>query len=178
MRPTDSRKGGVVAGVLTVLLSLVLLAVIGAVLCGWYIARNVRVEETRTGHGKTVKIETPVGSLHVQERRSADARELGVPAYPGARLSERDGKLVDLDFDFGNGRKQVGIRAADFITDDNVDKVLAYYRKELPHWIVANKRHGFEMKYSEDGFKRFIHIREENGHTRIGIAQVAEDETN
>jgi hypothetical protein len=117
-----------------------------------------------------------MGSLHVQERGATDPKALGVPAYPGARLSERDAKLVDLDFDFGENHKQFGIRSADFVTDDSVEKVLEFYRKELPHWIVATKRRGgFEMKYSEDGYKRFIHIREDNGHTHINIAQVSED---
>lgn len=178
MRPIHRRRGGVVAGVLTALLVLVVLAVAGAIFTAWYVAHNVRIQETQTDRGKTVRIETPLGSMQVKEGHQADPKALGIPEYPGARPSERQGKRVNLDFDFGDAHKTVGIRAAEFVTDDSADKVVAWYRHELPHWIVASKRRGFEMKYSEDGYKRFIAIREEDGHTHIGIAQVTDDGEN
>jgi hypothetical protein len=57
--------------------------------------------------------------------------------------------------------------------------VTEFYRHQLPHWIVSEKRHGgLQMEYSEDGYKRFVAIRERDGRTRIGLASMGEPASN
>ena len=49
---------------------------------------NINVRKRGEGQDKKVDIETPVGGLHI--RKDADARDVGVPIYPGARRKEKD----------------------------------------------------------------------------------------
>jgi hypothetical protein len=165
----------VVSGVLIALLVLIGLAVAGAVLGGLYLAHNVRVEKSEFGRGKWVEVSTPFGSVRVQESGRLDPVKAGIPVYPGATTEELESKSVSVELDFGSEHKEVTFIGAHYATDDPVDKVVEFYRKELPHWIVAHKGHArFQMQYSEQGYKRFIGIRERHGHTRITLAQVGE----
>jgi hypothetical protein len=69
--------------------------------------------------------------------------------------------------------------AAEYSTDDSVDKVKEFYHRELPHWIFSKSRRGhLQMEYTEDGYKRIIAIHEEDGRTRIGLASVGEPASN
>ena len=170
-----SQRGGVVSGVLIALLVLIGLAVAGAVLGGLYLARNIRVEETESGRGKTVEVSTPFGSLRVNQSGRLDAAKAGIPVYPGAATEEWESKSVNLELDFGSEHKEVSFTGAHYSTADPADKVVEFYRKELPHWIVAHKGRGkVQMEYSEHGYRRFIGIDGRKGRTRIVLAQVGE----
>lgn len=171
------RRGGVLAGILLGILALAVLLVAGVVFIAWFFAEHVRVQETAGEHGRTVRVETPVGSVRVRERARPGAGSLGVPVYPGARLSESDSKLVNVELDFGPRSQELGITAAVYTSDDPVEKVVEFYRRQLPHWIVAQKRRGgFQMEYTEGGYKRMIAIHRDDGRTRIAIAQIGEPE--
>lgn len=166
------RKGGILAGLLIGLLVLVVLFIAGSIILGVFIARNVRVQETSSADGKTVHIETPVGSMRVREQAKADPRDLGLPVYPGAIAVSAQGKMVNLELKLGDNEKGFDIVAADYATPDPVDKVSAFYRKELPRWTVSSHRGSVKMQSSEDGSKRIIAIRQEGGRTRISLVQI------
>lgn len=178
MNRLRSQRGGVLSGVLIALLVLIGLAVAGVVLGGLYLAHNIRVEESRSERGKSVEVSTPFGSVRVEESGRLDPAKAGIPVYPGATAEERKGKSVSLELDFGSEHKEVTIIGAHYTTSDPVEKVLEFYRKELPHWIVAKKRRGWvQMEYSEQGYKRFVGIGEQGSRTRIVLAQVGEPPT-
>jgi hypothetical protein len=165
----------VIQGVLIALLVLIGLAVAGAILSGIYLAHNVRVERSASGPDKWVEVSTPFGTVRVQEGGRLDPARAGIPVYPGAATEEVESKSVSLELDFGSGHKEVTFIGAHYVTGDPVDKVVEFYRKELPHWIVAHKGHArFQMEYSDQGYRRFIGIREHHGQTRITLAQVGE----
>jgi hypothetical protein len=71
-----------------------------------------------------------VGDLHVGEQ--ADVRDIGVTLYPGAKPAPKE----DSDKENANVNLSVSgfslkVAAAEFISDDAPDKIIAYYDKEL-----------------------------------------------
>jgi len=80
---------------------------------------------------KQVDIKSPVGDLHVSEQ--ADIRDAGLTLYPGARPAPKDSnedkKSANVNLSVpGFSMKVV---AAEFLSDDGPDKIIAYYDKEL-----------------------------------------------
>jgi hypothetical protein len=78
-----------------------------------------------------VDIKSPMGDLHVSEQ--ADIREAGLTLYPGAKPAPKDNgddkKSANVNLSIpGFSLKVV---AAEFLSDDAPDKVIAYYDKEL-----------------------------------------------
>jgi hypothetical protein len=91
---------------------------------------KIQVDKSKNGQDKNVKIDTPLGGIHVRKDDTA-AAEMGVPVYPGAALSaDHDGdKSADIHFGFGDW--QLRVRVVRYRTSDNPDKVLAFYQKAL-----------------------------------------------
>ncbi len=174
----NRRAGGILAGLLIGLLALVVLLVAGSIVLGLFIAHNVRVEEVSSGRGKVVRVETPVGSMRVREHSGANSRHLGLPIYPGAVATSDKGKMVDFEVKLGDNQRGFDVVAADYTTADPVEKVTAFYRNELPHWILSARDGHVEMRYSEDGYKRVVAIREKGGLTRISLVQIGEPQEN
>jgi hypothetical protein len=91
---------------------------------------------------KHVDIKSPIGDLHVSEQ--ADIRDSGLTVYPGAKPAPKDdsdekkGANVNLSLP-GFSMKVV---AAEFVSDDAPDKILAYYDKELPKYGKPIQCHG------------------------------------
>jgi hypothetical protein len=91
---------------------------------------------------KHVDIKSPIGDLHVSEQ--ADIRDAGLTIYPGATPAPKDNgddkKSADVNLSLpGFSLKVV---AAEFISNDTPDKVLAYYNKELPKYGKLIRCHG------------------------------------
>src|SRR5579864_1282620 len=179
MERRHSERGGVLAGVLAAFLILAALAVVGVFMAGVYVADNIHVQKTRGSNGETVQIETPIGSMRVQEHKKLDPKLIGVPLYPGAVREDHDGGAASFDFSYESAHKEFSVLAAKFSTDDSVDKVKEFYHRELPHWIISQKRNGhFQMEYTAEGYKRFVAITEEHGRTFIALASVGEPAAN
>src|SRR6202790_4619510 len=89
-----------------------------------------------------VDIKSPVGDLHVSE--DADIRDAGLTIYPGAKPAPKDNsddkKSANVNLSVpGFSLKVV---AAEFLSDDAPDKVIAYYKKELKKKGNPIKCHG------------------------------------
>ena len=89
-----------------------------------------------------VDIKSPLGDLHVSEE--ADIRDAGLTLYPGARPAPKDNgddkKSANVNLSVpGFSLKVV---AAEFLSDDAPDKVVAYYNKELPKYGKPIQCHG------------------------------------
>jgi hypothetical protein len=78
-----------------------------------------------------VDIKSPLGDLHVSE--DANIRDAGLPLYPGAKPAPKDDsddkKSANVDLSIPGFKLKVV--AAEFISDDGPDKIIAYYDKEL-----------------------------------------------
>ena len=80
---------------------------------------------------KNVDIKSPVGDLHVSEQ--ADIRDAGLSLYPGAKPAPKedgdDKKSANVNLSLpGFSLKVV---AAEYLSDDGPDKIIAYYNKDL-----------------------------------------------
>ncbi len=179
MNRNSSQRGGALAGVLAAFLILAALAVVGVFLAGMYVAENIHVEKTRNAKGETVQVDTPIGSMHVQEHTKFDPKLIGVPVYPNAIREDDDNHAAAVDFSFDSGHKEFTFLAANYSTADSVDKVKEFYHHELPHWMIMQRRTGtVHMEYTEDGYKRIIVVSEKQGRTWIGLASVGEPASN
>jgi hypothetical protein len=176
---TRTERGGVLGVVLAVILGVAVLGVMAFFFAGIYVARSIHVEKAETAEGESVRISTPMGGLRVEKRENLDPEQLGIPIYPGAIQQSKSGHSADLELDFGDKHKEVTIAALKYSTSDPADKVLEFYRKELPHWIISRKRHNrFRIEYTEGGYKRIIGIRERGRRTEIALASVGEPAVN
>jgi hypothetical protein len=94
-------------------------------------ACSISVKKDQTGQDKRVDIETPVGALHVDEQ--ADARDTGLPVYPGARLKPKDdsGEGKSANVNISSGLFGLKVVAAEYQSDDAPQKLIAYYKNQL-----------------------------------------------
>ena len=88
-------------------------------------ACTVDVKDRGDDGSAKVDIKTPVGGIHVDE--NADARDAGVPVYPGARpkakTNDGDKKSANVNLSaFGFGLKVV---AVEYEPDDPPAKIIA-----------------------------------------------------
>jgi hypothetical protein len=91
---------------------------------------------------KNVDIKSPIGDLHVSEQ--ADIRDAGLTLYPGSKPAPKDDsddkKSANVNLSLpGFSLKVV---AAEFLSDDAPDKILAYYDKELRRYGKPIQCHG------------------------------------
>jgi hypothetical protein len=92
---------------------------------------SVNVKKEANGQDKQVDINTPLGGIHVNKQ--ADAADVGLPVYPGARLREKDADGSDKNANvnisgFGYGIKVV---ALEYESDDSPAKVVSFYRDRM-----------------------------------------------
>lgn len=91
---------------------------------------HVQVDKGRNGEDKSVRIETPLGGLHVQSDQTT-AADLGLPAYPGATLTgdNQGDKSADVQMGFGNWQLHVDV--VTYQTAAPQSKVIAFYKNAL-----------------------------------------------
>jgi len=175
--PRCSRRGGVLFGLLVSALLIGCLAVAGVL----FVARNVRVQTAERNGGDYVSIDTPAGNLSIRAHEKPGSAAADVPMYPGARSAREGGGDAVIQWNSNGGHDDAGfsLTAAEMVTSDSLDRVLDYYRAQLPNWVIVNERHGavrFELR--EGGYKRIIAIRERHDGTHIGVASVGQPASN
>ena len=94
-------------------------------------ACSVNVKKGENGQDKNVDIHTPVGDIKVD--KDADARDTGLPIYPGARIrrddDDKDNKSANVNLSFGEyGLKVV---ALEYESDDKPEKLVSFYQSQL-----------------------------------------------
>ncbi len=193
--PSPTRRGGPpkpgMTPVLKVLLGLlaggVALLIIVAVAGVYLVRRTVHVSESPSGKG--VEIQSPIGSLSVQkEPPEAVLARLGIPAYPGA-TPDKDAAQVSFDF----GEEGAKITVVKLETPDPLDKVDAFYRKELGsrfkretgkmigdvrdrgHLVIAAED-GILYSEEKNAENTFVALERKGRVTRISIVRVVERE--
>jgi len=91
---------------------------------------RIQVDKSKDGQDKNVKIETPLGGLHVRADQTS-AADVGLPAYPGAHIApDKDGDK-SADVHLGFGQWQLRVKVVTYETSDPQDKVVAFYEKAL-----------------------------------------------
>ena len=118
-------------------------------------ACSVNVKKNAQGEEKKVDIETPLGGIHVNE--GVDARDTGLPVYPGATPKEKDSshdsKSANVNISgFGFGLKVVAI---EYVSNDPPQKIVDYYKDQLKKYgsvleCHTSKHSGDEQVDSSD----------------------------
>ena len=92
---------------------------------------NVNVRKNAEGQEKKVDIETPFGALHVG--KDADASDVGLPVYPGARRKDVKDDHDDNGANVNISSGDFGIRvvAVEFLSDDPPEKLADFYKDQL-----------------------------------------------
>jgi hypothetical protein len=174
----DLQRGGILVGLLLSALAGLCLLVIG----GIYLASNIRVHTAERAGSADVSIETPAGHFSVRAHERAGSVAAGVPLYPGARKTrDSNGGDAVVEWSSSNGKDDHGfaVSASEMVTDDALDKVVDYYKSQLPNWVIVHKSRGeTRIELAEGGYKRIIAIHERRDGTHIGVASVGEPASN
>jgi hypothetical protein len=109
-------------------------------------ACSVNVKKEGNGQDKQVDINTLVGGVHVSQQ--ADASQVGLAVYPGARLKPTDSsgnnKSANVNISgFGYGLKVV---ALEYESSDAPAKVVSFYKDQL-------KKYGSVLECHSSGLK-------------------------
>jgi hypothetical protein len=91
---------------------------------------RVEVNKAKNGEDKDVKIATPLGGINVKTNQTS-ALDVGLPAYPGAQVSNNGDGDKSANVNLGFGRWQLHVKVANYRTSDPQSKVLDFYRKAL-----------------------------------------------
>jgi hypothetical protein len=91
---------------------------------------HVEVDKGKNGEEKNVKIDTPLGGLHVRADQTS-AVDLGLPLYPGAEIAPNREGDKSADVHFGFGQFQLRIKVVTYESPDSRDKVVAFYKNAM-----------------------------------------------
>jgi hypothetical protein len=174
----DSRRGGILVGLLLSARAGLCLLIFGAI----YLASNIRVHTAERANGADVSIDTPAGHLSLRAHDRAGSIAAGIPLYPGARkTTDSNGGDAVIQWSSSNGKEDHGfaVSASETVTGDPLDKVVDFYKTQLPDWVVIHDRTGAtRIELAEGGYKRIVAIRERHDGTHIGVASVGEPASN
>lgn len=170
-------RGGILGALLLTGLVIVCLAIVAAIV----VARNVHVTEVSHNGGDDVSVDTPFGNLSVRAHEKAGTAVKDIPFYPGAHNVKDNGGDAVIQWTSNNDKTNAGfsVSASEMVTSDSLDKVVDWYRAQLPNWIIA-KRTGrsAEFELRNGGYKRIIGISEHSDGTHIGVATIGEPASN
>jgi hypothetical protein len=105
------------------------------------------------GQDKNVDITTPFGGLHVNN--NADARDTGLPPYPGARLKPKSGDNDEKSANVEISTSAFGLKvvALEYLTNDAPGKVIAFYQDQLKKYgkvLQCKTSRGTDYHYNGD----------------------------
>ncbi len=177
MKTSNSERGGILGALLITGAVIVCLMIIGGIV----IARSFHVTTTARSGGDDVTIDLPGGRLDIRAHDKAGTAVKDIPIYPGSHSAERRGgdAVIQWNSNKDGGDKGFSVSASESITSDPFDKVVDYYRTQLPSWTFTARRNGnVELELRDGGYKRIIGIHEEHDGTHIGVASVGEPASN
>jgi len=112
-----------------------------AALCA-FPACSINANDKAADGEKHVDIKSPIGDLHVSEQ--ADIRDAGLTLYPGAKPAPKEDsdneKSANVNLSVAGFSLKVV--AAEFLSDDAPNKIIAYYDKELLKYGKPIQCHG------------------------------------
>jgi hypothetical protein len=176
MRVPESRRGGVVFGLLA---SLVIVVCV-LTFTGIYVARSIHVSTHDRRDGSDVSIDLPGGHFSVHAHEKTGGAVDGIPHYPGARMPEDSGGNAVIEWSSNRDGKDKGfaVSAQEMITGDSVQQVADFYRNELPNWLVTKEGREVKMELKDGGYKRIIAIEAKHDGTHIGVASFGQAAAN
>lgn len=130
---------------------------------------RIQVDKSKDGQDKNVKIDTPLGGLHVRAGDTS-AANVGLPAYPGAQIvPDKDGdKSADVHFGFGEW--QFRVKAVHYETSDPQENVVAFYRKALGRYGDVIQCRGNEPVGSPTVTREGLSCSEDKGNSHVHVS--------
>ena len=142
--------------------------------CGLFVARNIRVETAARNGGEYVSIDTPAGQLSIHAHEKAWIGGDGRAALP--RCPER--KSIRAVTRSSSGTRTTAgsdrgfsVTASEMVTSDPLDKVVDYYRSQLPNWVIVNERDG-AVRYGTPGRRLQTDHRESTSATTARTSEL------
>lgn len=106
-------------------------ALLGLIAAMMMIGCSIHASKDEKGKDKDVDIKTPFGSLSVH-KGSGDAKDTGLPLYPGARMKTgSDDNDDNANVNISSSMFGLKVVAQKFESDDSPDKVLGYYQAQM-----------------------------------------------
>ena len=134
---------------------------------------HVQVDKGKNGEEKNVKVDTPLGSVHVRSDQTA-AADLGLPAYPGSQIAPDKQGDKSADVHLGFGRWQMRVKVVTYTTPDPQDKVLAFYRDALGRFGDVVECQGQEAVGHPTVTAEGLGCKEEH-HGKVHVSGVSDD---
>src|SRR4029077_17222232 len=104
---------------------------------------NLNAQQTENGNqDKHLDIRSSSGDLHVGN--DADARDAGLPLYPGARIRHTDQDKNSANLSILTSAFGMKLVVVNYDSDDSPTKVVAYYRDKLKKYGAVIECHTHE----------------------------------
>jgi hypothetical protein len=102
-------------------------------------------------HDKNFDVRSSVGDLHVGD--DADAKKVGVPLYPGAKLKDDDKNRDQANFAVLTEAFGMKLIVANYVSNDDPEKILDFYRDKLKRYGKVlechSEKHGGNVDVNE-----------------------------
>jgi hypothetical protein len=128
---------------------------------------HVQVDKDKNGDDKNVRVDTPLGGLHVRADQTT-AADLGLPAYPGATIAPDHQGDKSADVHLGFGRFQMRVRVVTYVTPDDQKKVLAFYKNALGRFGDVIECDGSQPVGSPSATSEGLSCKEDN-HVHVNM---------
>ena len=92
------------------------------------------------GKDNDVDVKSPFGSMHIKTDDTVDTAAIGLSVYPGSTVwkddadeaKNHDSHSADINMSFGDFH--LGVKATSLRSTDSIDKILAFYRKDMARY--------------------------------------------
>ena len=130
----------------------VLIGILAAFALLWLAGCSIHEQRNSEKGDKKVEIKTPFGNLKVNTE--VDAKETGLPVYPGARRAiDSDNDKHSANVNINSPMFALKVVAVKFESDDSPDKVLAFYRDKVKAYGGKYLEcHGLDINVNGGGF--------------------------
>jgi hypothetical protein len=109
---------------------------------------SIDVQRERA-EGKDVEIRTPVADLSV--KTEVPSPDIGLAPYPQARPLGSDDEPSNANVNISSSLFGVNVQAAKYETDDAVEPVAAFYRRELAKFGDVTECRGRDLEFRKGG---------------------------
>ena len=109
---------------------------------------SIHASKDERGKDKDVDIRTPFGSLSVH-KGSGDAKDTGLPLYPGARLKSGSDHDDNANVNISSSMFGLKVVAQKFESDDSADKILNFSIRETN---LSRLRGSFGIRHFVNAF--------------------------
>lgn len=92
---------------------------------------------------KNLDVRSSVGDLHVG--KDADAKKVGLPLYPGARLKSSDENQSQANLSIATESFGMKLVVANYVSDDAPGKLLDFYRDKLKKYGKVLECHSAKL---------------------------------